>query len=227
MKAHRQTLVQAKQDWAHQQLHHATEVKDIWALAWTRKGQQVNTYPPLKAADGTLIDTPALKTEVLRQHFFPHNPVQVATRQDGDPNPLPTCQWPPISKDEVTATLSMAADSSALGPSGMGYWLLKWAHTTHPNILTIIFNLSLDLGTHLWCDTMVVVLNKPNCPDYSLAKAYRPISLLECAGKLMEKIVAKRVNIDISTNTLLPMTQFGSRPYHNTINAIATLVHQI
>jgi len=74
---------------------------------------------------------------------------------------------------------------------------------------------------------MVVVLNKPNCPDYSLAKAYRPISLLECAGKLMEKIVAKRVNIDISTNTLLPMTQFGSRPYHNTINAIATLVHQI
>jgi hypothetical protein len=74
---------------------------------------------------------------------------------------------------------------------------------------------------------MVVILNKPNKPDYSLAKAYRPISLLECVTKLLEKIVAKRVNEDIISADLLPMSQFGSQPKHNAINAITTLVHKI
>jgi len=73
----------------------------------------------------------------------------------------------------------------------------------------------------------VVVLNKPNKPNYSQAKAYQPISLLECAGKLMEKIIAKRVNVNIETNQLIPMMQFGSKPYHTIVDAIATLVHHI
>jgi hypothetical protein len=74
---------------------------------------------------------------------------------------------------------------------------------------------------------MVVILNKPNKPDYSLAKAYCPISLLECIAKLLEKIVAKRVNADIISANLLPISQFGSRPKHNAIDAVATLVHKI
>jgi hypothetical protein len=43
----------------------------------------------------------------------------------------------------------------------------------------------------------------------------------------LEKIVAKRVNADIIFANLLSMSQFSSRPKHNTIDAIATLVHKI
>ncbi len=74
---------------------------------------------------------------------------------------------------------------------------------------------------------MVVILNKPNQPDYSLTKAYWPISLLECASKLMEEIIAKRVNMDIATHHLIPMTQFGLRPHHNTVDAVTTIIHHI
>jgi hypothetical protein len=56
----------------------------------------------------------------------------------------------------------------------------------------------------------VVILNKPNKPDYSLVKSYRPISFLKCTTKLLKKIVAKRVNTDIITADLLPMLQFSS-----------------
>jgi len=73
----------------------------------------------------------------------------------------------------------------------------------------------------------VVVLNKPNKPNYSQAKAYQPISLLEYTGKLMEKVIAKQVNVDIEVHKLIPMTQFGSRPYHNAVNTITTLVYYI
>jgi hypothetical protein len=71
------------------------------------------------------------------------------------------------------------------------------------------------------------VINKPDKPDYSLPKAYRPISLLECMGKLLEKVVAKRFNRDIEKHRLIPMKQFGSHPKHNTVDAVATLVHRI
>jgi hypothetical protein len=43
---------------------------------------------------------------------------------------------------------------------------------------------------------MIVMLNKLQKPDCSISKAYHPISLLECTGKL-EKIVANRINFDI------------------------------
>jgi hypothetical protein len=35
------------------------------------------------------------------------------------------------------------------------------------------------------------MVNKPQKPDYTIPKAYRPITLMECTGKLLEKIVAK------------------------------------
>jgi len=128
---------------------------------------------------------------------------------------------------EISEALHTMLDFSAPGPSSMGYCLLKWVHTAQPDALTFIFNLSIDLGIHLWKQAMVVVLNKPNHPDYSQPKVYHPISLLECMGKLLEKIIVKQVNIDIETNFLIPMMQFGLRPHHNTMDAIATLIHHI
>jgi hypothetical protein len=71
------------------------------------------------------------------------------------------------------------------------------------------------------------MINKPQKPDYTIPKAYCPIALLECAGKLLEKIIAKCINTDIEQYNLLPMTQFGSRPKHNAIDAVANLVHKI
>jgi hypothetical protein len=73
---------------------------------------------------------------------------------------------------------------------------------------------------------MIVMLNKLQKPDYSIPKAYHPISLLECTGKL-EKIVANRINFDIFRCGILSMSQFSSRPHHNAVDAVATLVHRI
>jgi hypothetical protein len=85
----------------------------------------------------------------------------------------------------------------------------------------------LDTGTHPWKHTTIIILNKLNKLDYSVPKAYRPITLMECMGKVLERIVAKRVNNDIEEHGLLSMSQFGLRPAHCTVDAVATLVHRI
>jgi hypothetical protein len=71
------------------------------------------------------------------------------------------------------------------------------------------------------------MINKPQKLDYTVPKAYRPIALLECTSKLLEKIVTKRINTDIEQHDLLPMTQYRSQPKHNAINVAASLVHKI
>jgi hypothetical protein len=129
--------------------------------------------------------------------------------------------------EEVSKALSTTTNRSALGPSGIRYKILKWAHEACPDIIPTLLTNCLNSGIHPWKKATVVMLNKPKKLDYSVPKAYWPIALMECAGKLLEKIVAKRINDDIETYNLLPMTQYGSRPWHNTMDTIACLVHKI
>jgi len=55
-KALRNTVAHAKRTWAYEQLHHATNSKDIWRLAKTRKGHTTNSFPALRDVTNTLVD---------------------------------------------------------------------------------------------------------------------------------------------------------------------------
>ena len=74
---------------------------------------------------------------------------------------------------------------------------------------------------------MVVVIPKPNRTDPSLPKNYRPISLLECMGKLLKKIISSRLLYDINKYELIPSSQFGGRNTSSTVDAGLTLQHDI
>ena len=71
----------------------------------------------------------------------------------------------------------------------------------------------------------VVPIPKPNKADYSAPKAYRPISLLECCGKLLEKLIARRILHDLNTFDILPNSQFGSRDNYCATDAALSLAH--
>jgi hypothetical protein len=181
----------------------------------------------MRDSSDNLVTKPEGKAKLFHQRFFPADLRLVNTIQHDDPPPLNTRTWANITAEEITEAFRTSSTKSAPGPSGIGYNILKWAHTARPNALTIIFNLCLETSKHPWNEATIIVLNKPQKPDYSVAKAYRPISLLECTGKVLEKIVTNRINADILNHDILPSTQFGSWPHHNTVDTVATLVHQI
>jgi len=70
-----------------------------------------------------------------------------------------------------------------------------------------------------------VIIPKPSKPDYHLPMAYRPISPLECYGKLLEKVIAKHVLSDAHSFDILPPHQFGSCDYYCATDAALCLVH--
>ncbi|KAL1582126.1 hypothetical protein WHR41_09392 [Cladosporium halotolerans] len=88
---------------------------------------------------------------------------------------------------------------------------------------------SLDTGVipQQWKVAKIIPLKKPNKDDYTLAKAWRPISLLSTLGKLLEAVVAERVSFAVETYGLLPANHFGAREQRSAEQALLLLQESI
>jgi hypothetical protein len=112
---------------------------------------------------------------------------------------------------------------------GHNYKLVKWAFAANPTHLQALFEACLQRGHHPkeWKSATIAVIPKPGKEDYSLPKAYHPVALLECLGKLLKKVIAKWLTYNISALRLIPTMQFGTRPFSSTIDAGLCLTHDI
>jgi Reverse transcriptase (RNA-dependent DNA polymerase) len=68
------------------------------------------------------------------------------------------------------------------------------------------------------------LLKKPNKSDYSIPKSYRVISLLNCLGKVVEKIAATALSNFCEQKELLYKGQFDYRKQRNATDAVAKLI---
>jgi Reverse transcriptase (RNA-dependent DNA polymerase) len=76
-----------------------------------------------------------------------------------------------------------------------------------------------------WKKTKGILLRKPNKSDYSIAKSYRVISLLNCLGKVAEKVAITAIANFCETNELLYKGQFSYRKQRSAIDAITKLIY--
>lgn len=134
-----------------------------------------------------------------------------------------------ITEQEMYRSVRAAKSSTAPDEDGLPtlVWKRLWKHIG--KVITRIFATSLDLRYHpkRWRRAMIVVLRKPGKPDYSVPGAYRPISLLNTLGKLLEAVMARRLSYLAETHNLLPDTQFGGRPGRTTEQALLILSNAI
>ncbi|CAH2101174.1 unnamed protein product [Euphydryas editha] len=132
---------------------------------------------------------------------------------------------PPVSESEIGAAETRMRKSAAPGPDGVPARVLALVlHYLEPR-LRGLFDASLVSGQFpdCWKEGKLVLLPKPGRPPQSVA-AFRPIVLLNEAGKLFERVVAAcivqhltRVGPDLSD------AQFGFRAGRSTIDAILRL----
>ena len=206
------------------------EPKDVWKLTSWYRGVRRHAAPPLNRPDGTKAITPEEKADTLFGSLF-QPPPELENERGVDPV-FPNHNTRPfvdVTEEEVGNAISSTSNTSAPGRSGIGYKALKWVWHTRPEEILRIMQMGLRLGEHheLWKTATTVVLPKPNKPSYSDPRAYRPIQLLECLGKLLEKVVATRVSYDIGKYNLVPHEQFGGRSTSSCIDAAMSLVHDI
>ena len=93
--------------------------------------------------------------------------------------------------------------------------------------LADIFNLSLSTGSvpeQLKIAKVIPIYKKENAEIFS---NYRPVSVLPCFSKILERLVFNRCMDYIDKKNLLNEKQFGFRPNHSTYMAIIEVVDKI
>jgi hypothetical protein len=73
----------------------------------------------------------------------------------------------------------------------------------------------------MWKTAKGILLCKQGKPMYSVAKAYRVISLLNCLGKVVERAVATWIASYCETNDIFHRGQFGCQQGKGTSDAVA------
>ncbi|KAI3014160.1 hypothetical protein CBS147347_11515 [Aspergillus niger] len=198
----------------------------LWkAATYMRPRESWSSVPALKV-DNRSVTGNQEKAEAFMDTFFP----TMAPAQEETPTRIPAeLPWQPITELEVYRSLQAAKSSTAPGEDGlpMLIWKRLWRHLG--NLITRIFAASIDLGYHprKWRSARIVVLRKPGKSDYSIPGAYRPISLLNTLGKLLEAVMARRLSYLAEHYGLLPDTQFGGRPGRTTEQALLVLTNTI
>ncbi|RKK33449.1 hypothetical protein BFJ69_g18733, partial [Fusarium oxysporum] len=73
----------------------------------------------------------------------------------------------------------------------------------------------------------VVMIAKPGRRDLTNPRAWRPISLLSCLGKGLERLVARRLAWACIHHGVLHPQQAGALPKRSATDLVAALVHDI
>ena len=133
----------------------------------------------------------------------------------------------PTCPQEIKRIISILKPKLSSGWDGILSFILKHLPKNVISILSYIFNQSLSQGKFISCfkHTKVIPLFKKGCPkDVS---NYRPISLLSCFSKIIEKLVYIRLYSFLNKFNLISENQFGFRRGHSTCHLTSLLTDQI
>src|SRR5690606_13323660 len=130
---------------------------------------------------------------LLRNVMFPAPPQSQPLASSTTFSQLP---WTDITDQEIREAIFTSTPKKAAGPDGLSFLCLREAYNAIRTWFHQLFRACITNGYHplCWRETKGAILAKPNKPDYQAPKAYRIIALLNCLGKIAEKLVAKRLS---------------------------------
>ncbi|KMK56426.1 reverse transcriptase [Aspergillus fumigatus Z5] len=203
---------------------------NIWKAAkYLKSGEDAafGKIPQLLRADGTTTTNHKEQAEELLAKFFPPLPDNISN-EGIRPQRAPV-EMPAITIEEIERQLIAANSWKAPGEDGLPaiVWKMTWP-TVKDRVLDL-FQASLEEGAlpRQWRHAKIIPLKKPNKENYTIAKAWRPISLLATLGKILESVVAERISHAVETYGLLPTSHFGAQKQRSAEQALVLLQEQI
>ena len=143
-----------------------------------------------------------------------------------EPNQNTMC-FIPTDQHEILKIVKTLKSKKSTGHDGISNKLLQQIIRNIAAPLEHIFNLSLSAGCCPDLLKLAKVIPVYKKDDPTQVTNYRPISLLPCISKILEKIVYKRLDSFLSLNKILNSAQFGFRKKFSTDFAIAKLLDKV
>lgn len=201
--------------------------KLLWNLAKKLRGNKDESVNNIKVDDTNSIDDYD-RAECLSKIFAKSHKITMDYTHENDINVRNTtnnfkaqlffnCQSPTIDINEIQNIIKAMKPFKSPGPDTIQNILIKKLPYTAIARLTDILNVCLKRS--YWPTAFkiakIIPIAKPGKPTTD-PHSYRPISLLNAMGKILEKIIQTRLIAEIEQKNLLPEYQFGFRKGHST-----------
>ena len=222
-----QEIKAAKRDHWNQFLEKEDPRSIFKAMSYTRNTTS-QSIPPIRSATGVQ-DSFDGKCSAFRETLFPPPPQTNLPDWDSYNPLIDSWEWPRLSPIEVFEACSPKVKSKTPGPDNITQDMVIAAYRAEKDLFFRIFSLFFDYGYHprCWKQATGVILKKLGKPDYSAPKAYRVISLLNCLGKVLERMLAKRLGALAEVTHLLHPSQIGGRSRKSAVDAGLLLVNEV
>ena len=133
----------------------------------------------------------------------------------------------PLSMNELKDAFYSLKSNKSPGYDDVSYNVIKKCFGSLCEPLEYLFNLSMEKGVFpddLKIARVTPVYEGENSSDVS---NYRPISVLTCFSRILERTMYNRLYIYLIENNILYSKQFGFQNGHSTDHAVVQLVDQI
>ena len=203
----------------------------VWkqVYKWCKTPKNLNQSLKTIKTDNGWTNTPIETASHLLNKFFPDDPPDnhdqslISTSAQ---YPQSTSNDVPFTTEEVYDAILTENDNKSPGEDGISANIIKHLNNLFHTLFLNIYNACLKLGTFpdRWKVSTVKVIPKPGS-NLQTAKAFRPISLLSVMGKILEKLLYKRLLFwTYQHPTGLSDHQYGFRPQRSTEDAINIII---
>lgn len=222
----RRTLRAAKRNYWKAQVSDADTPEKAFRLAKWHKKLPPGGDPPL-SVEGREITAPHEKATAFLAHLL-----SKATQEAEDPEEGPPRAAIPLDLTIQPGDLEeclIGVKSTAPGEDQVTTAVIKslWEHLQGP--IKAIYEASIRLGHYPkpFRRAKVIMLAKPGRRDLTKLGSYRPISLLSCLGKGLERLLARRLAYASVQHTVLAATQAGALPKRSSLDLVAALIADV
>lgn len=200
-----------------------TPSSKVWKTIKSINGIQVSPNLPI----GDYSSSNSDKANQLLTHFTRFSSNNASTPKSQPPAIDSQTNYEEISLFELENCIRRLKNTSPGGDRICNSFLKK-APTVLLEEILILFNTSLISGSVPieWKKGIICPILKPG-KDSAQTSSYRPIAMLSCLGKLMERIIQKRLEFFLESNHIFTANQTGFRKCRGTTDILATLKNEI
>ncbi|KAJ3454190.1 hypothetical protein MRS44_018084 [Fusarium solani] len=206
-----------------------SEPKDIWPMCRWVHSRGAFQSPPIEF-NGEVFVTQAEKARALRM-------VTLERRTAADDIEDPWRDITPKRKLQFCTTVTYeeaqhaatSTGNTSPGSDNITVALIKACWLSIGEYTRRLYEACLRLGHHppVFKQAEVVMIPKPNKRDLTSPRSWRPISLLSCLSKGLERLIAGRLAYAAIGQDVLHPQQIGALPKRSAVDLVAALIHEI
>ncbi|XP_066157699.1 uncharacterized protein [Euwallacea fornicatus] len=142
--------------------------------------------------------------------------------------PIRDGEYPQIDKNELENALKSINPKKAPGPDGVTADIFRKIGEKHGDFLLGLYNwlFTRQLFPKIWKSAKLVLIEKPS-KGPNEEPTYRPICLIDVAGKVYERIICDRLNAELEGKNALSNAQHGFRKRRSTISAMKQIENHV